>query len=162
MNYLRALCFAIVVCFSGVASAQDFLTQKWDDRSAANKFVYGESMVGIVSYASAKNPRALGALQAVLLPFGVLRMSTNPDMKPLEPWLTIAGIGALVVYDFRVDKTRTSEREIFKTNFAWINALGAIELAADYLVGDRTSDRKVSFAYEPAPRGGTLFLTYRF
>jgi hypothetical protein len=89
-------------------------------------------------------------------------MSNDPKVRPFEPWLFLALTGALVVYDLKVDKTRTSESEIFKTNFAGMNAMAAIALTTDYLTGDFKNDKKFSFSYAPESHGGRLFLTYRF
>lgn len=163
MNHLRSLFLAMTLCFSDVAGAQHLLSDPPEEHSAVKEFVYGEAFVGLISYLASKNPRAAGTFLAVSVPLVTLRMSAEPERKkPLDPWLYIAGAGVLAVYDLRVDKTRASEREIFITNFAWLNAVQAIELTADNLGRDRTRDRKISFAFAPAARGGTLFLTYRF
>jgi hypothetical protein len=130
----------MMVCFSNITGAQEIIP-KWDDRSFLNKVLFSESVMGIGSFLISKNPRAWGTI---------------------EPWLFLAGAGALVAYNLKVDKTRTSESEIFKTNFAGMNAVGAILLTTRYLAGDSKNDRKFFFTYAPGPHGGRLFVMYRF
>ena len=162
MKYLRTIFFALTVCLSSITNAQEFITQRWDDRSTLNKVLYGESLAGICSFLFSKNPRAWGTVEAFIVPYAALAASADPKVGPIEPWLFLAGAGALVAYDLKVDKTRTSESEIFKTNFAGMNAIGAILLTARYLAGDSKNNGKFSLTYAPGSYGGRLFLAYRF
>ena len=162
MKYLRTISFALVVCLSSTTSAQDFITQRWDERSTLSKVLYGESLAGFCSFLFSTNPRGWGTWSALVVSYGTLRMSTDPKVRPYEPWLFLATMGALIAYDLRVDTTRTSKSEIFKTNFAGINAIAGIALTNDYLAGDFRNDRKVSFTYAPGSHGGRLVLAYRF
>ncbi len=161
MNYLRTISFAMMVCFSNVTGAQEIIP-KTDDRSLLSKVLFSESVMGIGSFLISKNPRTWGTVEAFIVPYAALAASADPKVGPIEPWLFLAGAGALVAYDLKVDKTRTSESEIFKTNFAGMNAIGGVLLTTRYLAGDSKNDRKFSFTYAPGPHGGRLSLAYRF
>lgn len=124
MNWLRTIssCFAVIVCFSNAACAQQ-LIQDWDDRSSLRKVLFSESAMGIGSF---------------------------------------AGAGTPAVYDLNVDRARTSESAIFRTNFARMNAIGTLLLANRYNAGDFKNGNKFTLTYATGSRGGGLFLKYRF
>ena len=150
-----------MVCFSSITGAQEIIP-KWDDRSFLSKVLFTESVMGIGSFLISKNPRAWGTVEAFIVPFAALAASADPKVGPIEPWLFLAGAGALVAYDLKVDKARTSESEIFKTNFAGMNAIVAALFTTKYLAGNSTPVSKFSLAYAPESRGGRLLFTYRF
>jgi hypothetical protein len=140
------------------------MTEKQEVGSAEplTQFVFAEGLCGLTSLLISNNPRAWGTFEAFIVPYATLAAMTDPRASPIEPWLFLAGAGALVVYDLKVDKTRSSESEIFKMNFAGMNAIGAMILTARYLAGDSKNDKKFSFTYAPGSHGGRLSLAYRF
>ncbi len=154
---------AIMASAVGLSSGS-MMTEKQEVGIAepVKQFVFVESLFGICSFLFSKNPHEWGAFEALIFPYVALSGFADPKAGPIEPWLGLGGVGALIVYDLKVDETRTSQNEIFRTNFAGMNAVGAIILTTRYLAGNFKNDKKFSFTYVPASHGGKLFLTYRF
>jgi len=80
------------------------------------QFAVLETLIGIDALLFSGNPHAWGVFAALfMVPSGAAAIADR-KANPIEPWLFLAGAGALVVYDLKVDQTRTSQGEIFKTN----------------------------------------------
>ncbi len=126
------------------------------------QFAVLETFIGIHALLFSYNPRGWGAFAALFMVPPVAAAIADRKANPVEPWLFLAGAGALVVYDLKVDQTRTSQGEIFKTNFAGMNAIVAALITTRYLAGNSTPVSKFSLAYAPESRGGRLLFTYRF
>ena len=126
------------------------------------QFAILETVMGIDALLFSYNPRPWGAFAALFMVAPGAAMIADRTGNPVEPWLFLAGAGALVAYDLKVDHTRTSQSEIFKTNFAGMNAIVAALFTMKYLAGNSTPVSKFSLAYVPESRGGRLLFTYRF
>jgi hypothetical protein len=157
MRHLRILSFAALACVSGVGTAQER-----DDRNPAVSFLLVEGLIGANAFLASKSPRGMGGLQAALVPVLTIVSSRDPKAGPAEPWLILLGGGALAAYNLKVDTSKTSESQIFKTNFVGLNALVGVGLAINHFTGKSGENKKVSLAYVPGPRGGNLVFAYRF
>ena len=156
MKYLRIAWLATMVCSPSVCSAQG------DEWNPATKFLLVEGLIGANALLASKSPRGMGGLQAVLVPALTIVSSGDPKAGPAEPWLILIGGGALAAYNLKVDTSKTSESQIFKTNFVALNALVGVGLAINYFTGKSDENKKVSLAYVPGPGGGNLVFSYRF
>jgi hypothetical protein len=160
--FLRIASFVALVCFSSVGDAQDEPPRKGDEGNPALTFLLAEGLIGANAFLSSKSPRGMGGFQAVLVPVLTISSYGNPKAGPAEPWLILVGGGALAVYNLTVDTGKTSEGEIFKTNFVALNALVGLGLAINRFTGKPDENQKVSVAYVPGSRGGNLVFSYRF
>src|SRR4029077_12238180 len=109
-----------------------------------------------------KNPRGWGAVEAGLVPVLTIVSAGDPKAGPAEPWLILIGGGARAAYNLKVDTSKTSDSQIFKTNFVGLNALVGAGLVINYFTGKSGDNKKVSLAYAPGPRGGQLVFSYMF
>lgn len=160
--FLRIVSFAALLCFSNVGDAQDQPQRKGDESNPALTFLLAEGLIGANAFLASKSPRGMGGFQAVLVPFLAISSSGNPKAGPAEPWLILIGGGALAAYNLTVDASKTSEGQIFKTNFVGLNALVGVALAINHFTGRPGENKKVSVAYVPGSHGGNLVLSYRF
>lgn len=160
MKPLRIAAFAALVSIPGVGSAQE-PPQERRDWSPAATFLFAEGLIGANAFLASKSPRGWGGVQAVLVPVLTVVSAGDPKAGPADPWLILLGGGALAAYNLTVDTGKTSEAQIFKTNFIAMNAFLGAGLAINSLIKSG-KDQKVSFAYVPGVRTGNLVLTYRF